>query len=171
MLGTQFGERTLYITVFDAPLVDVGHFLLEVEIDAKIDPKGDPVSRDSNNMDSLRKHYRSILEHIQYRLGAGDVTKPYAIENSWTMKVEDTISAVQKLKEEGNGDDWIMAVENGKMVEQNEESLLIRDYFMESSIDTNRRLLDERRVKWIASRMKMITEGEVPRQNGGGISC
>ena len=64
-------ERTLYITVFDhkerttrvytrddgidtfystksdapaAPLVDVGHFILEVEIDAKIDSKGDPVA-------------------------------------------------------------------------------------------------------------------------------
>ena len=63
----KLGERTLYITVFDhkerttriytrdgevetfystksdAPLVDVGHFILEVEIDAKIDFKGDPV--------------------------------------------------------------------------------------------------------------------------------
>ena len=100
--SVELGERTLYITVFDhkerttrvytrekeidtfystksdAPLVDVGHFLLEVEIDAKIDPKGDPVSSDSNNLDSLRKHHRSILEHIQYRLGATDATEPYA---------------------------------------------------------------------------------------------
>ena len=61
----RLGERTLYITVFDhkerttrvytrdneeetfystksdAPLVDVGHFILQVEIDAKIDSKGD----------------------------------------------------------------------------------------------------------------------------------
>ena len=73
----KLGERTLYITVFDhkerttrvytrddereifystkldAPLVDVGHFLLEVEIDAEIDPKGDPVSSDSNKLNSL----------------------------------------------------------------------------------------------------------------------
>ena len=88
----KLGERTLYITVFDhkerttcvytrdneedtfysttsdAPLVDVGHFVLEVEIDTKIDPKGDPVSSDSNNVDSLLKHHQSILdsEHIQY---------------------------------------------------------------------------------------------------------
>ena len=34
----------------DAPLVDVGHFLLEVEIDAKIDPEGDPVSSDTINL-------------------------------------------------------------------------------------------------------------------------
>ena len=61
----KLGESTLYITVFDpkerttrvytrdnegdifystksdAPIVDVGHFLLEVEIDVEIDPKGD----------------------------------------------------------------------------------------------------------------------------------
>jgi hypothetical protein len=134
----KLGERVLYITVFDhkerttrvytrdnegdtfystksdAPLVDVGHFLLEVEIDAKIDPKGDPVSSDSNNLDSLRNHHRTILEHIQYRLGAGDaVTKPYAIENSWTMKLEDTISTFQRLRKE-NGDDWKAVVEKGK---------------------------------------------------------
>jgi hypothetical protein len=102
----KLGERTLYITVFDhkerttrvytrnnevdtfystksdAPLVDVGRFLLEVEIDTEIDPKGDPVSSDSSNVDSLHKHHQSILEHIQYRLGDGDVTKPYPIENS-----------------------------------------------------------------------------------------
>ena len=70
---------TFYSTKSDAPLVDVGHLLLEVEIDAEIGPQGDPVYSDSNNLDSLRKHHRSILEHIQYRLGAGDVTEPYAI--------------------------------------------------------------------------------------------
>ena len=78
--------ETFYSTKSDAPLVDIGHFILEVEIEAKIDSKGDPVCSDSNNLDSLRKHHRSILEHIQYRLGAGDVTKAYAIENNWTMK-------------------------------------------------------------------------------------
>ena len=80
----ELGERTLYITVFDhkerttrvytrddevetiystkldAPLVDVGHHLLEVEIDTKINSKGDPVCSDSNNLDSLREHHRSI---------------------------------------------------------------------------------------------------------------
>ena len=95
----NLGEATLYITVFDhkerttrvytrddemdtfystksdAPIIDVGHFLIEVEIDVEIDPKGDPISNDSNNLDSLRKHHQSILEHIHYRLGAGDV--PY----------------------------------------------------------------------------------------------
>ena len=105
----KLGERTLYIAVFDhkerttrvytrddevetiystksdAPLVDVGHHLLEVEIDAKIDSNGDPVCRDSNILSSLREHHQSILEHIQYRL-AGDVTKICAIKNSWTMK-------------------------------------------------------------------------------------
>ena len=76
---------TFYSTKSDAPLVDVGHSLLEVEIDAKIDPRGDPVSSNSNDLQSLRKHHLSILEHIQYRQGAGDIPY-YAIENSWTMK-------------------------------------------------------------------------------------
>jgi hypothetical protein len=58
-----------------------GHFLLEEKIDAQIDHKDDPVSSDSNNLDSLRKYHQSILEHIRYRLA-----------NRWTMKVEDTIS-------------------------------------------------------------------------------
>ena len=183
------GERTLYITVFDhkerttrvytrkyerdtfystksdAPLVDVGHFLLEVEIDAEIDPKGDPVSSDSNNLDSLRKHHRSILEHIQYRLGAGHVTKPYAIENGWTMKMEDTISTLQRLRKE-KGDDWRTVIEKGKEEERNEEDLLICDYFMHSSIEKERRLLDERRVKWITLRMEMITEETKERFQG-----
>ena len=39
------------------PLIDVGHFLLEVEIDTEIDPKGNPISSDSNNLDSLQKHH------------------------------------------------------------------------------------------------------------------
>ena len=187
----KLGERILYITVFDhkerttrvytrdngidtfystksdAPLVDVGHFLLEVEIDTKIDPKGDPVSSDSNNLDSLRKHHRSILEHIQYRLGGGDITQPYAIENSWTMKVEDTISTLKRLREE-NGDGWITVVENGKEEERNEESLLICDYFMHLSIETERRFLDEERVKWIASRMGMITKLEEAKEKFQG---
>ena len=177
--SVKLGERTLYITVFDhkerttrvytrenerdtfystksdAPLIDVGHFLLEVEIDAKFDPKCDPVFSDSNNLVSLRKHYRSILEHIQYRLGATNVTEPYAIKNGWTMKAEDTISTLQKLREE-NGSDWKMVVEWGKQNERNEASLSICDYFMHSSIERERRLLDEKRTEWIARRMEMI---------------
>ena len=177
----KLGERTLYITVFDhkerttrvytrdneidtiystksdAPLVDVGHLLLEVEIDVEIDPKGDPVSSDSNNLDSLRKHHRSILEHIQYRLGATNVTQPFTIENSWTMKAEDTVSTLQRLREEGNGDIWKTGVEKGKEEERNEESLLICDYFTYPSIERERRWLDEARVKRIARRMDMIT--------------
>ena len=185
------GERTLYITVFDhkerttrvytrdneidtfystksdAPLVDVGHLLLEVEIDAKIDSKGDPVSSDSNILDSLRKHHRSIIEHIQYRLGdaSGDVTNLYAIENSWTMKVEDTISTLQKLRDE-NGDLWDTVVEKGKEEERNEKSSVICDYFMHSSIERERRLLDEKRVKWIARRMEMIIQETKERLQG-----
>jgi hypothetical protein len=128
----KLGERTLYITVFDhkerttrvytrvnerdtfyttksAPLIDVGHSLLEVEIDAKI-IKGDPVSRDHNTLDSLRNHHQSILEYIQYRLGATEVTDPYTTENSWTMKMEDTICTLQRLREE-NGDGWKEVIE------------------------------------------------------------
>ena len=147
-----------YSTKSDAPIVDVGHFLLEVEIDVQIDPEGDPVSSDSNILDSLRKHHQSILEHIHYRLGAGDITGPYAIENSWTMKAEDTISTLQRLRKEGNGNSWKRVVENGKEKERSEQSLLIRDYFMHPSIDRERRLLDEKRVKWIARKMETITE-------------
>ena len=176
------GERTLYITVFDhkerttrvytrdhgidifystksdAPLVDVGHLLLEVEIEAEINPKGDPVSSDSNNLDSLREHHRSILEHIQYRLGATDVNKPYTIENTWTMKLKDTVSMLQRLREEENGDVWETVVEKGKEEERNEESLIICDYFTYPSIERDRRLLDEKRVEWIVRRMDMITK-------------
>ena len=187
--SVKLGERTLYITVFDhkerttrvytrdneidtfystksdAPLVDIGHHLLEVEIDAKIDAKGDPVSSDSNNLVSLRKHHRSILEHIQYRLGAGDVTEPYAIENSWTMNLEDTISMLGRLREE-NEDAWKTVVEKGKEEERNEESLPICDYFMHSSIERERRLLDEKRGKWIAHRMEMVTKETKERFQG-----
>ena len=172
------GERILYITVFDhkerttrvytrddeidsfystksdAPLIDVGHFLLEVEIDAKIDAKGDPVF---NNLNSLREHHRSILENIQYRLGSTDISKSYTIENSWTMKAEDTISTIQRLRDE-NRDVWKMVVEEGKEEERNEESLLICDYFMHRSIERERRLLDKNHAKWIARRMDMITK-------------
>ena len=163
---TRDNERdTFYSTKLDAPTVDVGHFILEVEIDAEIDPKGDPVSSDSNNLDSLRKHHRSILEHIQYRLGAIDVTEPYTIENSWTMKVEDTFSTLQRLKAE-NGDVWKTVVEKGKEEERNEESLAICDYFMHSSIERDRQLLDERRLSWITDRMEMITHETKERFQG-----
>jgi hypothetical protein len=106
-------KSTFYSTKSDAPLVDVGHFLLEVEIVAEIDPKGDPVSSDSNILDPLQNHHRSILEHIHYRLGAGDVTSPYAIENRWTMKADDTISTRQRLRKE-DGDHWKTVVEKGR---------------------------------------------------------
>jgi predicted component of type VI protein secretion system len=41
--------RTQGATKSDAPIVDVGHFVLEVEINIEIDPKGDPVSRRCGN--------------------------------------------------------------------------------------------------------------------------
>ena len=58
------GKDTFYSTNSDAPLVDVGHFLFEVEIDAKIDPKGDPVSSDSNNLVSLQIGRASCRERV-----------------------------------------------------------------------------------------------------------
>ena len=73
------------------------------------------------------------------------------------MKLEDTVSSFQRLrKEDKHG--WKAAVEKGKEMERNEESLLICGYFTHASIDRERRLLDERRTKWIARRMDMITE-------------
>ena len=134
--------------------------MLEVEIDAEIDSKGDPVCSDCNNLNALRKHHRSILEHIQHRLGAGVVTKTYAIENSWTMKVGDTISTLHRLME-GSGE---AVVEKGREEERTEESL-VSDYFMFSSIEMERRLLDETRGKWIARRTEMITK-ETERELG-----
>ena len=162
---------TFYSTRSDAPLVDVGRHILEVGIYDNFNPKDGSVFSDSNNMDPLRNHHRSILEHIHYRMGAGNVTKPYAIENSWTMKAEDTISTHQKLRE-GNGEDWKMVVEKGKEEEQNKESSLTCDYFMHPSIERERWLVDERRVKWIARRMDMITKETKERFEGGmGVEC
>ena len=184
----ELGERTLYITVFDHKerttrvytrddevetiystksdtlLVDVGHHLLEVEIDAKIDPKGDPVCSDGNILDSIRKHHQSILEHIQYRLGAGDVTETYAIENNWTLKAEDTISTLYRLRE-GNGE---AVVEKGREEERTYESVA-SDYFMHSSIERQRRWLDEKRGKWIARRMKIIAKETKESLLGTGV--
>ena len=151
----EYEEDAFYSTKSDAPHVDIGHFLLEVEIDAKIDPKGDPVCSDSNNLDSLRKHHRSILDNIRYRLGASKVAELYTIENSWTMKVEDTISTFQKLREE-NGEGYKRILERGIKEELSEKSLPIPDYFMHSSIERERQWLDERRGEWIARRMDMI---------------
>ena len=71
--------------------------------------------------------------------------------------MEDTISTLQRLRK-GNGVDWEMGVEKGKEEERNETSSPISDYFMHSSIERERRLLDERRVKWIARMMDMITK-------------
>ena len=73
------------------------------------------------------------------------------------MKAEDTVSTLHRLKEE-NGDDWKTVVEKGKEEERNDESLLTCDYFVIGSIERERRLLDEKRVKWIARRMEMITK-------------
>jgi hypothetical protein len=84
------------------------------------------------------------------------------------MKAEDTISMVQRSREE-NGDDWKEGVEKGKEKERNKVSLPIRDYFMQSSIERERRLLDENRVKWIARRMKMIGEEMKERFQGEGV--
>ena len=183
----KLGERTLYITVFDhkerttrvytrddeeetiystksdVPL-DVGHHLLEVEIDAKIDSKGDPVCRDGDNLDSLREHHQSILKHIQDRLGAGDVTKTYAIENSWTLKSGDTITTLQRLRE-GNGEG---VVENGREEKQIYE-IVVSDYFKHSSIEMKRWRLDEKRGKWIARRMEMIAKETKERLLGTGV--
>ena len=151
------GTDTFYSTKPDTPLVDIGHSLLEVEIDDKIDPKHDPVSSNSNNVDSLRKHHRSILEMFHYRLGLGvAIPTLYVIENMWTMKVEDTIGTLQRKMEE-NGKDWKEVVLKGKEEEKNEESSLLRDYFSHPSIDRERRLLDEKHTEWNARRMEMRT--------------
>ena len=144
--------ETLYSTKSDAPLVDVGHHLLEVEIDAKIDAKGDSVCSDSNILNSLREHHRSILEHIHDRLGAGDVAKTYSIENRWTMKAQDTISTLHR-----GGDASGEAVVVKGRDERTEESLA-SSYFMHSSIERERQLLDEGRGKWIARRVEMIAK-------------
>jgi len=158
------GRDVFYSTKSDARIVDVGQYLLEVEIEGEFDPKVDPVSSDSNIVNSVRKHHRSILELIQYRLGdgPGDIFKPYAIENSWTMKVADTISALQRSREE-NGDGWKMAAANdGKEEEErNEESLSVCDYF-----ERERRLLNEKRVKWVTRGMEMITKETKERFQG-----
>ena len=73
------------------------------------------------------------------------------------MKVEDTISTLQRLREK-NGDGWKTVVEKGKEKERNEESLPIRGYLKDSSIKTQRRWLDEKRGKWIVRSMELITE-------------
>ena len=188
----KLGERTLFITVFDhkerttrvytrdneidtfystksdAPYVDVGHSLLEVEIDDEIvDPKGDPVCSDNNILVSLRYHHQSILENIQYRLGAANVTKTYAINNRWTMKVDQTVSTLQRLREE-NGDVWKRAVEKGLEEERTEESL-VSDYFIHSSIERERQLLDEKRGRWITRRMEKLTKETKERLLGMGV--
>jgi hypothetical protein len=82
------------------------------------------------------------------------------------MKVEDTVSTLQRLRVEGNGNSWTAVVENGKEKERNEDSLLICDYFIHPSIDRERRLLDEKRVKWVARRMEMITKETKERFQG-----
>ena len=58
-------------------------------------------SSEGINLDSLQKHYRLILELLQYRLRTGDVTNPYAIENRCTINVEDTISYVPEAEGDG----------------------------------------------------------------------
>ena len=135
-----------------------------MELDAKIDPKGDPVWSDGDNMNLLREHHRSILEHIEDRLGAGDVTKTYAIENSWTMKAEHTISTLHRSRE----GDCEVVVEKGREEEQTYE-LVASDYFMQSSIEMERRWLDEGRGKWIARRMEMIAKETKERLLGTGV--
>ena len=66
---------------------------------------------------------------------------------------------------EGNDES---VVEKGRDKELTEESL-IADYFMHLSIERERRLLDEKRVKWIARRMDMITEESNERLLGTGV--
>ena len=133
-----------------------------MEIDAKIDPKGDPVCSDGNILDSFRKHHQLILKHIEDRLEAGDITKTYAIvENSWTMKAENTISTLRA----GDGE---AVVEMGREEERTEESL-VSDYFIHPSIERERRWLDESRGKWISRRMKMIAEETKERLLGTGV--
>ena len=73
------------------------------------------------------------------------------------MKEKDTKSTLQRLRKE-NKDHWETVVKKGKEKERDEESLPICDYFMHSSIERDRRLLDEKRLKWIARRMEMITK-------------
>ena len=163
----ELGERILYITVFDhkerttrvytrddeidtfystklnEPLVDVGHHLFEVEIGTEIDCKGDTVCSDPYLLDSLRDHHHSILEHIRYR---AETTRRYAIYTSWKMKVESIMDTYFT--------EW---PRSRKEKERTEESMT-SEYFMHSSIERERRLLDEKRVNWIARRMDMITK-------------
>ena len=157
---------TFYSTKSDAPLFDVGPFLRvsEVEIDVEIVSEQDTVASDSKILDSLRKHHQSILENIQYPPRATNVSEPYAIENRWTMKVEDAIGNFQRSRNE-NGDNWeIVIVEKRK---EDSEGLLVNEgslasgYSMHSSIESE---LDEERGSLIARRMGMI-----PKETEGGF--
>jgi hypothetical protein len=60
-------------------------------------------------------------------------------------------------------------VVDGKEEERNEESFLTRDYKMLLSIERERRLLDENRVKWITYRMEMIGEERKEMFQGEGV--
>ena len=80
------------------------------------------------------------------------------------MKAEDNISTLHRLRE-GNGK---AVVEKGSEEERTEE-LLASEYFMHPSIERERRLLDEKRGKWIARRMEMIANETKERLLGTGV--
>ena len=76
------------------------------------------------------------------------------------MKAEDTIGTLYRLSG-GNGETVVVK----EREEERTEGLVAYDYFMHSSIERERRLLDEKRGKWIARRMEMIAN-ETERELG-----
>ena len=81
------------------------------------------------------------------------------------MKAEDTISTLHRLRE---GNDEAVLVK-AREEERTEESLASY-YFMHLSIERERRLLDERRGKWIARKMEWIAIETEWKLGMGGIS-
>ena len=162
-----------YSTRSDVPLIDVRHCLLETTLNGEIVSGDDMITGDPETHSLLRIHYRSIMDQIHFTVGEthwGDTSTStplppaYTIENNWTMKAADMVSARERSRREETvkqelGRTWASTVEKGRAMEvKDSQPTFERDrlYLEHGQIEEMRQSRDAARGGWMDWYMALV---------------
>ena len=183
-------ERVLYITVFDhkerttrvytrdgtadryystassIPVIDLKHGLLEAQLGAEIDSKNDPIVVDDSIRQLLATHYGSIMNEVHFTTaGNRRLNHTYVIENKWTLKMADTMSARQREKQtntlierEAGERPQHSALDGGGLDTSFERD---RQYLEQGRIENMLVSLYTTRGKWVEDYMEWVTQDAI----------
>ena len=179
-------EWVLYITIFDhkertarvytrgdtpsgfraiassVPTIDLEHGVLETDLGETIDIEHDPIVGVDGIRTLLEAHYQSIMG--PYSTMAKD--RKYHIENRWTMKRADTMSAAHKEKGAGASGDGASTVKPGHKATLRDTWERDHQYLEQGQVERMLRMLYSRRGMWVERYMTLVTRQTRERFDG-----